>query len=248
MTHLKQLRATVLTTLVALTLMVPNAASAIFEVYFTDDAGVGTLRQAIIAANANPGFDTIVFAPTFPVDGVITPATSLPPLSDPTGGTFINGHTAPSGMVTIDGDLTTSSVGLTLSTDGNEIAGLSLVRFLDGVWIAGDSNSIHSNHIGVAPDGQTEMPNTTGIELAYVNGADGNRIGCDGGNVISGNSQWGIYGVVESGYLIIENNMIGVDATGSTAVPNDYAGVILMDPDSVIIGNNVVSGLSLIHI
>jgi len=47
-------------------LAVPGAATATtFTVTKTGDAGPGTLRQAILDANANPGADEIVFAVTY---------------------------------------------------------------------------------------------------------------------------------------------------------------------------------------
>ena len=51
------------------------AQAATFTVTNTSDSGAGSLRQAILDANANPGLDTIAF--DIPGAGVhtITPAT-----------------------------------------------------------------------------------------------------------------------------------------------------------------------------
>src|SRR5262245_40396879 len=58
-------------------------AQITFVVNNTNDSGAGSLRQAILDANANAGPDTINF--NIPGAGVhtITPVGSLPPLTDP---------------------------------------------------------------------------------------------------------------------------------------------------------------------
>ena len=57
------------------------AHAAGFAVTNLDDDGAGSLRQAILEANAAPGPDTI----TFEVSGAITLVTSLPNIADPDG-------------------------------------------------------------------------------------------------------------------------------------------------------------------
>src|SRR5690349_17005063 len=69
---------------------VPSA----FTVTTLADSGPGSLRQAILDANAHANgaadpTDTIAFA----VAGTIAVAGSLPELNDPTGGTVIDGRT-----------------------------------------------------------------------------------------------------------------------------------------------------------
>src|SRR5262245_43946937 len=63
------------------------AHAALFWVTNTNDAGAGSLRQAILDANAEPdtGFADMIFF-DIPGDGVhtITPLTELPPLTGPT--------------------------------------------------------------------------------------------------------------------------------------------------------------------
>lgn len=54
------------------------------------DSGPGSLRQAIIDANANPGADTITFSQAVQDSpSTIQIATQLPDLNDSTGGTTI---------------------------------------------------------------------------------------------------------------------------------------------------------------
>src|SRR6267378_6088620 len=67
-------------------------ASTTFTVTSVADSGPGTLRQAILDANANAGADTIVF--NIPGSGVhtISPATALPTITD---AVVIDGYTQP---------------------------------------------------------------------------------------------------------------------------------------------------------
>src|SRR5208283_584475 len=57
-----------------------SESNATFLVTNTNDSGVGSLRQAILDANANPGADTIDFAGG--VTGPIALASNLPDISD----------------------------------------------------------------------------------------------------------------------------------------------------------------------
>src|SRR5262245_60859199 len=61
-----------------------GAPAATFTVTTTNDSGAGSLRQAILDANANAGPDTIVFA--IPGSGVhtIAPTSGLPTVMQPT--------------------------------------------------------------------------------------------------------------------------------------------------------------------
>ena len=69
-----------------------TAPGSTFVVTNAADSGAGSLRQAILDANAHPGADTIVF--NIPGSGLhtITPSTTLPTISDPV---TIDGSTQP---------------------------------------------------------------------------------------------------------------------------------------------------------
>src|SRR5437773_6104466 len=60
----------------------PAAAASTFIVFNTNDGGAGSLRQAIISANANPGVDTIKFNLP-PAASTISPGSGLPAITDP---------------------------------------------------------------------------------------------------------------------------------------------------------------------
>jgi hypothetical protein len=64
--------------------------AANFTVTNTNDAGAGSLRQAILDANANAGSDSITFAIAGSGVHTITPTTPLPAITDPV---ILDGYT-----------------------------------------------------------------------------------------------------------------------------------------------------------
>jgi hypothetical protein len=80
-------------------LLASRAQAANFVVTNTNDAGAGSLRQAIVDANANAGEDTIDFAPSLSGQ-TITLASQLPTITD-TAGLTIDGGSAD---ITISGN------------------------------------------------------------------------------------------------------------------------------------------------
>ena len=114
-------------------------AAATFTVTNTDDTGAGSLRQAILDANGNPGLDTIAF--NIPGVGVhtITPASGLPTVSD---SAIIDGYTQPGAspntdpngfngtlLIEINGANAGNTNGLHISAGGSTVRGLVINRF-----------------------------------------------------------------------------------------------------------------------
>src|SRR5438105_5790153 len=100
----------------------PQAHAAVtFTVTNTNDSGAGSLRQAILDANANPGTDMISF--NIPGGGshVITPASALPTITDPVE---IDGYTqaGASPNTLLDGD----NAVLLIELNGSNIGGFTL--------------------------------------------------------------------------------------------------------------------------
>lgn len=77
----------------------PAANAATFTVTSTNDAGAGSLRQAVIDANANPGFDTITISLTFPATSIFIDSTILV-----TDGVFFQGSGAANLLISRSGD------------------------------------------------------------------------------------------------------------------------------------------------
>jgi titin len=149
------------------------------------------------------------------------------------------------GGVTIEG-VAGNVVGATNGRNvisGNTGNGLYLVT-------AGASNNIVAgNYIGTDATGEKAMPNT--LAGVYIQ-VPGNTVGglvSGAGNVISGNTQYGvfIYGTTTSNN-VVEGNFIGTDATGRTAVENEYGGMAISNAPANTIGGtasgagNVISG------
>src|SRR5262245_28529925 len=152
-----------------LTLSAAFAAAATFNVTSTADTGAGSLRQAITDANANPGADTIQFNIVGSGAQTITPATSLPPITE---AVTIDGYTQPGSSpntnpvgqgldtvirIEISG-VTAAGMGLDVRAPNVTIRGLAINRFSQ-YQIDGNPSFNHSNlkiegcFIGSSPDG-----------------------------------------------------------------------------------------------
>ena len=143
-------------------------------------------------------------------------------------------HTTIGGTNTIPGTLDAGNI---ISGNSN---GINI-----GSWGANNTEII-GNHIGVDKDGTAAIPNDYGIftisynEDTIIGGTEpGKR------NVISGNTTAGLY-FAEGSYRHVLGNYIGVDATGTAAVPNGN-GIILRNLHCTIGGateneRNIISG------
>ena len=107
-------------------------------------------------------------------------------------------------------------------------------------------NVIEGNYIGTDPSGSIAVAN--GLSGVFIGGATmGNFIGgttAGTRNVISGNSQYGIWiSDTNTTNNTVEGNYIGMDATGNKAVPNQASGIFMggLSSDNAISGN-VISG------
>src|SRR5438445_8411434 len=117
----------------------------------TNDSGAGSLRQAIIDANANPGADLINF--NIPGAGAhtITLLSDLPEITDPV---TIDGTTQPgyagTPLVELDRDISGPSLnGLIISAGNTTVRALFIGHFfLPLVLQTNGGNIIEGNHIG----------------------------------------------------------------------------------------------------
>ncbi len=237
-----------------------------FVVTNTSDSGPGSLRQAILDANARIGLDVIVFDITENVGAgphTITPLTSLPDITDviivdgyTEAGSFENTRQVGSDavlQVVLDGSLApTTANGLQLSgaaVDGSTVRGLVIQNFSDGISIQNANGvTIAGNFIGTNAAGTVAAGNRSdGIEL---NGSAQITIGGTTPkerNVISGSSEQGIF-FYDSDDSTVAGNYIGTDATGNAALANGAAGIFLFwGSDNNTIGGsvaarNVISG------
>jgi Right handed beta helix region len=204
----------------------------------------GSLRAAILAANANTGFtNTIDFK--IPSGGggfehVIQPPTPLPPITNPV---VINGYsqfasspnTNPSGSddafieIEIDGILApAASNGLDIAAGG---AGTIIKGLVIGDWGVGihvDASSVAITGDSIGKDFQNpsiDIGNGIGISLL----ANGNTVGganATARNIISGNEDGVV--VAGAGLNTVEGNLIGTDNSAKAGAGNS-TGVLLID-------------------
>jgi len=241
------------------------AAAATFTVTTTADAGPGSLRAAIEAANAAPGSDTILFRiPTtdsgFSGGGVFTlrPASPLPVLEGPTfldgfSQTGFTGNTNPAGPeIVLNGALAGDAIGLNLN-NSNTVRGLVINGFgQDGVVLGGSNNRVEGCFVGTNAAGTAAVPNGTGDNTSGgISSFDNDNV--IGGtesrarNVVSGNLGYGIY--APSGRrLMVSGNYVGTNAAGTAALPNGRTGLFLQNTQDGRVGGtapgarNLVSG------
>ncbi|MEO8435437.1 MAG: thrombospondin type 3 repeat-containing protein [Pyrinomonadaceae bacterium] len=236
------------------------------------NAGTGSLRQAILCANLNPGPDTVSFNIPTSDPGfngsvfTIRPLSALPTLTD--NGTTIDGATqtlftgntnAAGPEIVLNGNPSVFfSAGLTIISGANTINALVINGFNNtGIVISGagaSGNHITGCYIGTNASGSAAVPNTFD-GIAITNLATNNVIGGttpQTRNVISGNSRSGVLLFSPGANVfnnVIEGNFIGTNASGQFAVGN-LMGVTLVWVTSNTIGGtapgagNLISGNS----
>jgi titin len=240
------------------------ARALTYTVTNTNDSGAGSLRQAIIDANfpiALPPhlIQFNIDASTDPgcnaATGVCTiqPASALPAL---TGNSItIDGYTQTGAAqatdlgpavlkIVIDGSSAGIEVsGLRITSANNTIRGLVINEFDEyGLHIYGTGatdNTVSGNHIGTNVSGTAGLGN--GDYGVYISdGAQNNIIGGDTvgeRNLISGNDLDGIM-IRNATNNTVSGNYIGTNASGTTALGNDYSGVNIRDGAQ----NNTIGG------
>ena len=143
-----------------------------------------------------------------------------------------------------------NSYGIYVNSGSNTIGGLSTNdrnvisgNTNDGIYIVGSSatnNVIQNNYIGINAAGTAAVANKIGIQLG--DGSIGNTIGgtsASARNVISGNTEYGIYLTGSNTYNnLIQGNYIGTNAAGSAGIGNGYQGIAIANNAA----NNTIGG------
>jgi CSLREA domain-containing protein len=221
------------TLMAALSRSLPAEASQ-FVVNTADDTDDGvcdashcSLREAIQAANANPGPDTISFSALDASGGHISIQllSPLPPFTDDAttlDATTVQGYTGEPAIIVVKA-AGAMEIGLDLQSSNNLIRGLSMAGYGGfggqqyppaedytggAIVVSGSGNLIEGNDLGWGA-----WANSVGIRLL----GPGNRVI---GNVIGGNGV-GVY--LAGPGQVIQGNMIGTDASGNVANGNARA-------------------------
>lgn len=231
------------------TLITTFVSAATFTVTNTNDAGVGSLRQAMLDANASPGADVIVFNITGGGPHVISPTSGLPQIDE---AVTIDGYSQPGAS---QGSIPTrviqivlngagaggGSNGLLINADNVTVSGLAIHSFAQsGISVLNgrDNLFLWGNFIGTTQSGLVDNGNGNhGVNLgeggpggsnAVIIGTNSDGSGdANEGNIISGNAQDGIIGWTLTN-SIISGNFIGSDRTGTgTTLGNGRNGILL---------------------
>ena len=171
------------------------AYATTYTVTTTADSGAGSLRQAILEANANSGLDYIVFAPGL-AGATIRPTSPLPAITDQVEITGEAGTSCtnwpPQPKIELDGSLAgPDAAGLTVQADGSVITGFYINRFSNlGIAIYASNVKVSCNIVGLDTAGTPAGNGNIGVLVAGNNNIVGYYV-TDTGNVISANN-WGI--------------------------------------------------------
>jgi len=244
---------------VVATLLAGSAQATTFTVINTLDSGAGSLRQAIIDANTQPGIDTISFA--IPAVGLqtISPATNLPNITE---AVIIDGYSqagssanslalGDNAVLTIElnGSNVSNGTGLnfTAGVNGGEVKGLLLTKWNNAITLDGAKNmSLDGNFFGTNAAGTSATASTKNTNGFFIlNSATGNTVGGATNaarNLISGSTSSGIsLGNGGTSNNVVQNNYIGTNAAGTGAIPN-LVGIEFNSPVNDTIRGNVISG------
>ena len=244
------------------------ASAAVFSVTSVNDNGAGSLRQAIMDANASPGANTINF--NIPGGSVqtIAPTNALPDITNTvaingysqtgsSANTLTNGDNAII-LIRLDGSKISggSPIGVNFSgvaTSGSSVRGLCIIRFSNGVKAnEASSITIAGNWIGMDLDGVARGTTFEGIYISsFFNPANNIIIGGASPaerNVISGN-RYGIYfNGSTTGNSFVQGNFIGTDPTGTLPRGNLFGGVYIFGGTNITVGGanagarNIING------
>lgn len=242
--------------------LLPADASTTFTVNSTGDPGDGvcaesecTLREALTAANSEPGLNVILFVIGSGLR-TITPTSPLPTVTDPL---IIDATSQPgfSGvpLVELSGSLAgTGANGLTITAGSSTVRGLIVNRFSNfGIDLHGNGgNTVAGNYLGTNASGTLSAANRAGVFIGGPNNIVGGTT-ASARNVISGNRGVEFLGVLISGSAatgnVVQGNYIGTTASGTLALGNGV-GVGVRDAAGNTIGGtspearNIISGNS----
>lgn len=199
---------------------VAAAGGATFTVTNTAEAGPGSLTDAIDAANANPGLDTIAFSIGSGNDQTIVMSDRLlPTITDPV---VIDGTTEPGfagvPLIRLQGHGTgTSTVGLDVVAGSSTISGLDIYGFAFAIVLEqGGGNTVAGNYIGLLPNG-TPKDSRDGVAVSSSGNTIGGTTAADRNVIANCLPPVEIAGTSAS-MNVVEGNYVGTNRQGTAAV------------------------------
>ncbi len=244
----ERFRITRLAAVLGTVLAAPPSTAAVFTVTSPADAGPGSLRQAMLDANAAFGADTIVFAIGASGPVTLAPLSPLPPVTD---AVTIDGSTQPgfagAPLIAIDGAQAGAGAdGIDDVAGGSTFRGLAIGGFDGrGLRLAGsEASAVEGCYVGLDVSGTVPRGNRL-AGIAIVSGA--HRIGggaAGAGNVIAGQAIGVVIDSPDPGSEVL-GNWIGLRADG---VPTGSSlGLQIRSPATRVGGSapgsgNVISG------
>jgi PKD repeat protein len=222
----------------ALEALEARLAPAAFAVTNANDSGPGSLRQALLDANAAPGPDSVRFSIPGPGMHTIALLSPLPAVTDPltVDGTSQPGF-AGSPLVEISGAAAgPAASGLWLAAPNCAVLSLAVDRFAGyGVVLQSGADLVQGCFVG-----------TNAAGTAAGNGLDGVVVLGPGsvvaGDLLSGNGRYGL-DLMGAAYTVVQGNTVGANAAGAAALPNAAGGVALLGGAGAdVLAGNLVSG------
>jgi len=225
------------------------SAASTFMVTNAQDSGAGSLRQAILDANANAGPDVINFS-IGSFQQTIVLSSLLPVITDPV---TIDATTQPGfagqPLIEVKPDGQVIGDGFKITGGNSVIRGLIINSFRgSGIVIeTGGGNVIEGNYIGTDVTGTVQTANIQmGVQILSSNN---NRVGgltTAARNVISGNGVHGVAIATGAANNVVQGNYIGISRTGDFKVQNNDTGVVILNAPNNTIGGTTATARNVI--
>ncbi|MCC7493989.1 MAG: right-handed parallel beta-helix repeat-containing protein [Fimbriimonadaceae bacterium] len=226
----------------------PARATAPNVVTTTADSGRGSLREAIDWCNATAGTQTITFAINGTGPHSIVPASNLPAVTDPV---VVDGYsqagaspnTQASGtnavwMIVLDGrNVSAGGSGLHLGADGCSVRGLAFENWTSyGVDVRADNGTVAGCRFG-----SSGRSNATALRFYNAVGGTAGGTTLASRNLVGYSTTAGV-SVDGCSDVVVQGNLLGTDAAGSTANANSIGLLVTNTSAHAVLRNNVISG------
>ena len=242
-----------------------GTTATVLTVTNTNDAGIGSLRQALIDANAAPNLNEIRFNISGACPRTITLTSLLPDIVHPvridgysqpgaSRNTAVLGWNANLCIVLNGANQLTGAYGFNVNTGASPDATVSIEgiafsghSFAAAQFIAGRDHRFVGNQIGGVVGSTTLIASGTGVRIG--GSVEGVRIGGPepgNRNVIANTLGIGVNlsgsGSTQPSAAVVENNYIGTQSGGD--VRGGQRGVFIASPDHLIRGNVIANASS----